>query len=252
VRSQDDADRWEAAVDAAASLSGVICRLSAASYWGWSLKSQPDRPQITLPKHRRPGFERREGVEIRWLDLPRRDIHRGLVTTPSRTLVDCLRRYPFDAGLCIADSALRNGFPQGLLDQLAREARGPGAARVKIVAKHADGRAANAFESVLRAICLGVDGLSVEPQVSVGSGSFLGRPDLVDRRLGLVIEADSFEFHGTRKALHADMRRYNAFVLDGWTVLRFAWEDVMFRPDIVRSQLQAAVVDRLRQLGLER
>jgi hypothetical protein len=43
---------------------------------------------------------------------------------------------------------------------------------------------------VLRAIALGGAGLQVEPQVGVDD---VGRPDLLDRERGLVIEADSFE-----------------------------------------------------------
>jgi len=54
-----------------------------------------------------------------------------------------------------------------------------------------------------------------------------------------VIEADSFEFHGRRKALKNDCERYNAFVTAGWTVLRFSWEHVMFEPDYVRSAMTA-------------
>jgi very-short-patch-repair endonuclease len=106
------------------------------------------------------------------------------------------------------------------------------------VAELADGRAANPFESVLRAVAIGVEGLRVEPQVWVDG---VGRPDLVDESLGLVIEADSFEFHGRRRALKRDCERYNALVVRGWLVLRFTWEHVMFEPDQVRDVLAAIV-----------
>ena len=87
---------------------------------------------------------------------------------------------------------------------------------------------------MLRAIALDVAGLVVEPQVLVDD---IGRPDLLDRRLRLVIEADSFEFHGRRQALTRDCERYNAFVLSGFQVVRFAWEHVMFEPSYVRQVL---------------
>src|SRR2546422_961802 len=74
-------------------------------------------------------------------------------------------------------------------------------ARCVRVAEQADGRAANPFESVLRAIALDVPGLQVEPQIWIEP---IGRPDVVDVRRRVVIEADSFEFHGRRKALVAD------------------------------------------------
>ena len=73
------------------------------------------------------------------------------------------------------------------------------------------------------------------------------RPDLVDEDLSVVLEADSFEWHGDRAALRRDARRYNVMVVNGWLVLRFAWEDVMFDQDHVHSVLVAVVrLARLR------
>lgn len=168
-------------------------------------------------------------------------------TSRERTLLDCLRSLPFAEALAVADSALREGFASGSLDALARDARGPGSAQVRTVASVADARAANPFESALRAICLEVDGLDVEPQVSIYDPRWLGRPDLVDRRLRMVLEADSFEWHGDRAALARDARRYNDLAVAGWLVLRFTWEDVMFHGDRVRAVLEAAVRERAHQ-----
>jgi hypothetical protein len=52
-----------------------------------------------------------------------------------------------------------------------------------------------------------------------------------------VVEADSFEFHGHRRALTRDCERYNAFVLGGHLVVRFAWEHVMVEPAYVERVL---------------
>jgi very-short-patch-repair endonuclease len=41
--------------------------------------------------------------------------------------------------------------------------------------------------------------------------------------------------------LKRDCERYNAFVLDGWLVIRFAWEHVMFEPQYVDRVLRGAV-----------
>jgi very-short-patch-repair endonuclease len=70
---------------------------------------------------------------------------------------------------------------------------------------------------------------------------FRGRPDLVDRSRRIVIEAESFEFHGKRKALKRDCERYTGLVVRGWRVVRFAWEHVMFEPDYVQDCLVALV-----------
>ena len=49
------------------------------------------------------------------------------------------------------------------------------------VAAEASGKAANPFESVLRAIALDVDGLDLRPQEVISEDGFTVRPDLVDR-----------------------------------------------------------------------
>ena len=55
------------------------------------------------------------------------------------------------------------------------------------------------------------------------------------------MEADSFEWHGKRAKLRSDCRRYDELVVDGWIVLRFGWEDVMFEQEWVESILRQAV-----------
>jgi len=93
----------------------------------------------------------------------------------------------------------------------------------------------------MRGITHSVPGLNAHPQRLIVTGRQTVRPDLVDEDLMIVLEADSFEWHGKRAALRKDARRYNLLVCDGWIVLRFAWEDVMFDPDYVREVLIAIV-----------
>jgi hypothetical protein len=188
------------AYDAAVACGGVVCRGSAALAHGWELLELPRRPQITVPKNRRTARLRLSSVELRKLNLPEHHVD-GLLTTAPRTLTDCLRHFPVTQGLCIADSAMRHGFPQDELDELAR------------------------------AIALGVAELDAVPQVSVfADGLFLGRPDLVDERLRIIIEADSAEHHATVDGINRDATRYDTFVIHGWLVLRFTWAQVVHRP----------------------
>ncbi|HWJ67007.1 MAG TPA: hypothetical protein VNT31_10045 [Nocardioides sp.] len=240
------------ALAAAHALSGVLCLASAALHWGWAVKHPPERPQVTVPRNRRVAPERSRAVDLRRLRLDADDVVDG-ATGRDRTLLDCLRHLPFDEALAVADSALRDGYSPDRLRALTRDARGPGAPMMRRIADLASAAAANPFESALRAIALRVPGLQVRPQVSirgqVGSTTrFLGKVDLADERLGIIAEADSFEWHGDRAALRNDARRYNAFVVHGWLVLRFTWEDVMFRPDEVEAVLRAAVAERTRLL----
>ena len=102
-----------------------------------------------------------------------------------------------------------------------------------------------AGEPSLRAVALDVPGLDVVPQYPIYDRDFSVQPDLVDPRRRIVLEADSFAWHGDRPSLRWDAQRYNNLVVRGWLALRFAWEDVMHDPDYVRRTLTrlAALVD---------
>jgi very-short-patch-repair endonuclease len=194
---------------------------------------------------------RERDVVVHRAELAPEDVEDG-VTTPEVTLAHCLRRLPFDEALAIADSALRAGVPRSLLLRIADDARGPGSPQMRRVAEHASPLAANPFESVLRAIALDVPGLQVKPQVIIREPDIVARPDLVDVGSRIVLEADSFEWHGGRAQLSSDARRYDLLVVNGWLVLRFSYEHVMLQPDFVRRVLCSAVAlaELMREVGL--
>jgi very-short-patch-repair endonuclease len=216
---------------AAARLGGVVSHLSAALYWGWKVKFPPERPSITVPRRRsrlHAGY-----VEVHWADLKLEQIDHG-VTTRVQTVIDCARSCPFDVAVAVADSALRAGVRREDLVAAAEASPRTGRSRALRVLKAADPRSANPFESVLKAIAIDVPGLCVEPQQQVGD---VGLVDLLDKRLRLVIEADSFEFHSSRPSLARDIRRYTGFARLGYVVVRFTWEEAMFDADYVRAVL---------------
>jgi very-short-patch-repair endonuclease len=181
------------------------------------------------------------GVVLHWSALPGDDIHEG-VTSPLRTVLDCARTLEPAAALAVADSALRQWLvgPSGLR-AAAQAVRGTGRRRALWAAEHADPRAESPLESALRAVVLGAGLRGFEPQVLIADDGFRARVDLAHRGLRVVLEADSFEHHGTRAALARDCRRYDELTVRGWRVLRFAWEHVMFEPEWVAATVTAAV-----------
>lgn len=227
-----------AALRAANALSAVVSHRSAALHWGWEVKTVPELPDVTVPSNRKISRERRATVNLHWALLRPEDVVDGRVTSRRQTIVDCMRALPFDEALAIADSALRHGsFSKSRLVEVAAGVTGPGARRSRRVAREASEDAANPFESVLRAISLDVPGIDLVPQVPISERSFSVCPDLVDEARRIVVEADSFEWHGNRAALRTDCQRYTNLVVRGWQVLRFAWEDVMYDADYVRRCL---------------
>jgi very-short-patch-repair endonuclease len=224
---------------AANALGGVLSHRSAALHWGWEVKTVPAAPDVMLPRNRKVSQQRRERVTLHRGTL-RPDEVRGLVTTPRRSLVDCMRSLPFGEALAVADSAMRHGdVTREKMHEVAAEVRGTGAPQCRRIAACASPLAANPFESALRAIALDVPGIDVVPQVMIRARDFSVQPDLVDEGRRLVLEADSFGWHGHRQALRVDARRYNNLVVRDWRVLRFAWEDVMHDENYVRQSLIA-------------
>ena len=215
--------------------NGVLSLSSAALHHGWEVKLAPDKPHVTFPRHRNIPTKWRDTLIVHRGDLTLDDVTDG-ATSRELTLAQCLRLLPDDEALVIADSALRHGEHATLRRAMAT-VRGRGEAKAQRVGRAARGEAANAFESATRAICNTVPGLHVEPQVVISSAHCWARPDLVDRERRIVVECDSFEFHAVREGFRKDVRRYTLLVADGWTVLRFIWEDVMFRPEWVRDVL---------------
>jgi very-short-patch-repair endonuclease len=228
------------ALAAAARLTAVVALRSAAAAHGWELAVQPDKPELTVRRGRKVPPEDQADVSLRWANVADDQVVGG-VTAPLRTVVDCARVLPFTEALAIADSALRSGdvTPD---DLAAIDVLGAGAAAVRRVLQHADSRAANPFESVLRALCIEA-GLLVEPQASLDLGTGSVHPDLVCHLLRLVLEADSWTFHATREAHRRDCARYNLLVVRGWRVLRFTWEQVMHDQAYVRWVLAELIRD---------
>jgi len=220
-------------------LRGVLSHTSAALHHGWEVKQVPERPHVTVPRRRHVDPALAARATLHYADLTPDEIAEGIATNPETTLLQSLRVLPDDEALAIADSSLRHGVPPNVLRRVAVTVRGPGAAKVRRIAGRANGDAANPFESCLRHVALGVEGLHVRPQVTLARLSV--RPDLVDADLGVVLEADSFEWHGDRAGLRRDARRYNLMVINGWPVPRFSWADVMFDQDYVRSVLVSVV-----------
>ena len=229
----------DAATLAAARVGGALCLTSAALHHGWAVKSVPERPHVVVGRGARVDRTDRS-VRLHYAELADHEVE-GVVTAPETTLAQCLRRLAFDEALTIADSAMRSGVPRSVLLRISESSSGPGSAQMRRVAGLASAKAANPFESVLRAIAADVPGLAVRPQVVIRESDIVARPDLVDQALRIVLEADSFEWHGGRSQLSADARRYDLLVVNGWWVLRFSYEHVMLHPEFVRDVLTRMV-----------
>ncbi len=229
------------ALQMAGALSGVVSHASAAQYWQLEAIAEPASIHITVP----PSAHRR-AVRAATLHYAATDAER--ITSPLRTVLDCARSMPFREGLAIADSALRRQLiTRDELMWAAHDLTGPGSRVARRVCAWADARAANPFESALRASALDAGQQGFVPQFLIDD---TWRVDLGDPKRRIVAEADSFTFHGSRAALDRDCRRYDEMVSRGWLVLRFSWEQVMFdEPWVIQTIATCAALRPLRRGG---
>jgi very-short-patch-repair endonuclease len=225
----------------AGQLRGVRSHETAAAHWGFALPPGNDTVHLTVAPN---GHRTDVPVNVRLsYRLLADDERTGDVTSPVRTVVDCLRDGSLRVALSVGDSALRSGVITW--DQLARavaslQNRGSALARARMAML--DARSANAFESSARAVLLGAGITGFESQVSIRHhGDWVGRVDLADRRRRIVVECDGYEFHNDRATFVKDLVRFTMLVAGGWRPLRFTWEQVMFREEWVLARVSDVV-----------
>lgn len=67
--------------------------------------------------------------------------------------------------------------------------------------------------------------------------------DVAFRRRRLIIEVDGYAFHRVENAdqFHRDRRKWSNLVADGWTVLHFTWEHLVYEPGWVVAKVRQAL-----------
>ncbi len=215
-------------VTAAAACRGVVSHESAAALLGLDLLHPPRQVHVTAPRGARPPAMK--GVALHRCSLEPREVT-GHTTSLLRTVLDSCLSLPFREALAVADGAARRD-PDLLTElDLAAHRPGPGRRRRFAVARAASPLAANPFESALRGELISAALGTFTPQEPIlTSRGARYVVDLADRRRRIAIEADGFRWHGDPRRLTEDCRRYDDLVADGWLVLRFAFDHVVFEP----------------------
>jgi very-short-patch-repair endonuclease len=193
--------------------------------------------EVSVPPERRyPGALTHRTSDLALFDVTR--IEDIPCTTGTRTCVDL--GAVVDEG--VVERAFECAVRRGLTtpDYAARRARalarrgrkGP-AVLLRVLARRQERANGSDLETRFEQLCRasGVKGLLRQVPI----GPFVA--DFADLERRIVVELDGLATHATSTALQADLTRQNYLVLQGWTVLRFTWEDV--------TQRQAAVVAAL-------
>ena len=197
----------------------------------------------------RPSMPRLGGVRLLRDDLPRqvREI-RGLhLAAPIDALLDTVISVTVPQSRELLDLALQRRWltADDWFDAVnVRLGRGrAGAARLRTLSlsiaegTHSDGerRCARLFRAA------GITDWVANYVVRDQHGRPRAELDFAFPHLRLCIEIDGRAAHSGTKAFEHDRRRQNALSLDGWTVLRFTWHQLVYEPEWVVAQVRTAM-----------
>ncbi|WP_308192423.1 DUF559 domain-containing protein [Gordonia sp. 'Campus'] len=167
------------------------------------------------------------------------------VTAPALTILDAA----VDSGSRLLDSALLRKLTS-VDDVVAAQTRNSGrrgsTRSREMVAAISDGSRSEAERKalgVLRASDLG--GWTANAEVC---GYVV---DVAFTECKVAVEIDGFAFHSDAKSFQHDRTRQNVLIANGWTVLRFTWQDITCRPASMLAQIRRSIARSRAERGSE-
>ncbi|MDP9444686.1 MAG: type IV toxin-antitoxin system AbiEi family antitoxin domain-containing protein [Actinomycetota bacterium] len=159
-------------------------------------------------------------------------------TSLRRTPLDIAREHGFEAGVVVADAALRAGAdPDGMRALAEQMRRWPGARDVVPVAEFADAGGESPGESLARIFVVSLGFPVPQTQVVFRDGGFVARVDMVIDQIGLLVEFDGRgKYRRTRDDLDpaiddanlvwAEKQREDTLRSLGHPMFRLVWADL--------------------------
>jgi very-short-patch-repair endonuclease len=245
---------WMAAV-LAFGPEAVLSHASAAALWDLR-RSSAGVVDVTVPGPG--GRARRRGIRLHrsvTLTDDQRTIHHGIpVTTIARTLIDLADRYDRRTAERATDQAEVLTLFDLIKIRAAIEAN-PGRRGAAVMRRLLDeyeigvGLTESELEDEFLRLCARYRIPRPDLQERLGPG----RVDFIWRDQRLVVEVDSWRWHGGRNKWESDQRRDIRLQRDGFRVARFSYLRVVREPESVaedlRALLSAAPSAALRRAG---
>jgi very-short-patch-repair endonuclease len=159
-------------------------------------------------------------------------------TTGTRTCVDLGAVVDDDVVEQALECAVRRGlttlgYAARRAKALARRGRAGPASLLRVLARRQAAANGSDLETRFEQLCRAAGIFGLQRQVPIGPYV----ADFADPVRRVVVELDGLETHATSQALQADLARQNFLVLQGWTVLRYTWDDVTQRGAALGAEL---------------
>jgi very-short-patch-repair endonuclease len=230
----------------------VLGALPALAVWRLRPPLDDDHPvDVTVADHRR---VRDAGIRVhRTIHLDRRDvrIERGLpVVSPARAYLDVAGAIREDELEQLLDDGLSRGIVRlgHVREVLDRAGRGrPGAGILARLLDDRTGTRSVISRSRAERILRGLLRRSRLPPPEMNQPLLGYFPDMMWPEAKLIVEVDSWEFHGDRGRFEADRRRDVALAAHGWLTLRFTARRIEREPLAVLAEIALMLGRRLEQ-----
>jgi very-short-patch-repair endonuclease len=200
---------------------------------------------VTIPAERHVKFS---GVRTIREALPEADvidIDGMRVTTLERSVIDTLRILPDYAGQPILDRALLRGWltVDGLQTRCDQFDGRRGVARLRAHLKRVSTGARSEAERLLhrRLDDARITGWTPDLKIFDENGVLVAVLDVAFEKEKVAVEVDGLAFHTDPDRFQRDRTRQNWLVNQGWTVLRFTWDDLSQRRRQVIETILAAL-----------
>lgn len=229
----------------------ALSRHTSAFLWG-QIDRKPPVVEITVP---RSNIRPRQGVRIHLVHaLDAKDLryrHGLQVTSPARTVIDlAVDATSSELEHATSEAVARRLMSDHDLDQaLARApANHPGAARLR-ARLNADPefllQTRSVAERVAYPLILAAD--LPRPRLNDPVGPYT--VDLHWPQHKLIVEVDSFQFHGSRHAFENDRKRDQILTALGYTVIRITWHQLEHEPYRVIATIAHALAQAVARAG---
>ena len=210
----------------------------SALWWMELLGRRPAQIHVDAPGDKRSSH----GIVIRHPRRVERIEHRRLPSVPlPRALLRASEQLSHDSlRLVLARADFHRILDlQALHDATGRGVAGSRALRAALAAHLPQlARCANALERDFVLLCERFSLPIPEPNVRIGRYV----PDMLWPDLRLIVELDGADAHSSAAQLQADAARQAALEAQGFTVIRFGWDDVHATPENVAAQVRSAMI----------
>jgi len=225
----------------------AISHQTAAWLHDLPVKAEPELIRLTRPATSGHGRHRHAGIIERAASLPPEhlsSVDGVVVTNVARTVVDLARHLGFTQAVCVADAALSSGATTHaeLLGVREMCETWPGSSKAARALAFADGGGESPLESRSRVVFAnaGLPAATLQAEIRLAP-DWLVYVDFLWEQWGVVGEADGRLKYDQAEVLWREKRREDRLRELGYEVVRWTWDEIVNRPEVVVARILRAV-----------